>query len=162
MECLNLRFVRIGSQNTVRTARTPHRAITASCVWFVYIHGTELGRPDWKQYNGSINNYHFTDELVLTEGQLQYGTTTISSFQQNFGVITNTINDNDMLSYSLTTMMCFLTKEWYGFPAYTANLFIKAYHKITCKEDLKSHKSDVSLRWYAFLCGFGSDVLFTI
>ena len=26
----------------------------------------------------------------------------------------------------------------------------------------KSHKSDVSLRWYAFICGFGSDVLFTI
>ena len=26
----------------------------------------------------------------------------------------------------------------------------------------KSHKSDVSLRWYAFVCGFGSDVLFTI
>ena len=48
-----------------------------------------------------------------------------------------TINDNDMLSYSLTTMMCFLTKEWYGVPAYTVNLFIKAYHKITYKEDLK-------------------------
>ena len=48
-----------------------------------------------------------------------------------------TINDNDMLSYSLTTMMCFLTKEWYGFPAYTVNLFIKAYHQITYKEDLK-------------------------
>ena len=46
-------------------------------------------------------------------------------------------NDNDMLSYSLTTMMCFLTKEWYGFPGYTVNLFIKAYHKITYKEDLK-------------------------
>ena len=49
----------------------------------------------------------------------------------------DTINDNDMLSYSLTTMMCFLTKEWYGFPAYTVNLFLKAYHKITYKEDLK-------------------------
>ena len=49
----------------------------------------------------------------------------------------NTKNDNDMLSYLLTTMMCFLTKEWYGFPAYTVNLFIKAYHKITYKEDLK-------------------------
>ena len=42
-----------------------------------------------------------------------------------------------MLSYSLTTMMCFLTKERYGFTAYTVNLFIKAYHKITYKEDLK-------------------------
>ena len=51
--------------------------------------------------------------------------------------VSHTINDNDMLSYSLTTMMCFLTKEWYGFPAYTVNLFIKAYHKITYKEDLK-------------------------
>ena len=30
----------------------------------------------------------------------------------------NTINDSDMLSYSLTTMRCFLTKEWCGFPAY--------------------------------------------
>ena len=50
-------------------------------------------------------------------------------------------------------------KKWYGFPAFTVNLFVKAYHKITYKEDLKSH---VSLRWYAFLCGFGSDVFFTI
>ena len=49
----------------------------------------------------------------------------------------DTINDNDMLSYSLTTMMCFLTKEWHGFPAYAVNLFIKAYHNITYKEDLK-------------------------
>ena len=32
MKCLNLRFVRIGSKNTVRTARTPHRAITAEGV----------------------------------------------------------------------------------------------------------------------------------
>ena len=48
-----------------------------------------------------------------------------------------TLNDNDMLSYSLTTMMCFLTREWYGFSAYTVNLFIKAYHKITYKEDLE-------------------------
>ena len=47
------------------------------------------------------------------------------------------VNDNDMLSYSLTTMMCFLTKEWYGFPAYSVNLFIKAYHKIMYKEGLK-------------------------
>ena len=73
-----------------------------------------------------------------------------------------TINNNDMLSYSLTSMMCFLTKEWYGFPVQTVNLFIKAYHRITYKEDLKSHKGAVSLRWYAFLCGFVSDVLFTI
>ena len=56
------------------------------CVWIVYIHGTEVGRPDWKQ--GSINNYHFTVKLVLTEGQLQYDAT-IGSFQQNFGVTTN-------------------------------------------------------------------------
>ena len=49
----------------------------------------------------------------------------------------DTINDNDMFSYSLTAMMCFLTKERYDFPAYTVNLFIKAYHKITYKEDLK-------------------------
>ena len=49
-----------------------------------------------------------------------------------------TVNDNDVLSYSLTTMMCFLRKEWYDFfSAYTANLFIKAYHRITYKKDLK-------------------------
>ena len=67
-----------------------------------------------------------------------------------------------MFSYSLTTMMCFLIKEWYGISAYTVNLFIKAYHRITYKEDLKPYKSVVSLIWYAFLCGFGYDVLFTI
>ena len=44
-----------------------------------------------------------------------------------------TINDNDMLFYSLTTMMFFLTKVWYGFLAYTVYLFIKAYHRITYK-----------------------------
>ena len=49
----------------------------------------------------------------------------------------STVNGNDMLSYSLTTMMCFLTKEWYGFSAYTVNLFLKAYYRITYKEDLK-------------------------
>ena len=52
-------------------------------------------------------------------------------------VLTITTNDNDMFSYSLAALMCFLTKEWYGFPAYTVNLFIKAYHRITYKEDLK-------------------------
>ena len=57
-----------------------------------------------------------------------------------------TINANDMFSYSLTTMMCFLTKELYGFSAYTVNLFIKAYHRNTYKEDLKSHESAMSLR----------------
>ena len=60
---------------------------------------SEVGRPvpDWKLLeligsNGSINKYHFTDELVLTEGEivgLQYGTTTTGGFQQNFGVGTN-------------------------------------------------------------------------
>ena len=54
-----------------------------------------------------------------------------------FRLARNTINDNDMFSYSLTTMMCFLTKEWHGFSAHTVNLFIKAYQKITYKEDLK-------------------------
>ena len=34
-------------------------------------------------------------------------------------IAAHTVNGNDILSYSLTTMMCFLTKEWYGFSAYT-------------------------------------------
>ena len=82
MECLNLRFVRIGSKNTVHTARSPHWAITAE--------GVCLHSVKWADQigsNGSINNYHFTDELVLTEGEIvQYGTTT-GGFQQNFGSI---------------------------------------------------------------------------
>ena len=40
-------WTQLGSKNTVRTARTRHKAIAAE--WFVYIHGTEVGRPDWKQ-----------------------------------------------------------------------------------------------------------------
>ena len=64
MECLNLRFVRIGSKNTVRTARTPHRAITAEGV-----HSVKWADKYQIGSNGSINNYHFTDELLLTEGQ---------------------------------------------------------------------------------------------
>ena len=65
-----------------------------------------------------------------------------------------------MLPYSLTTMMCFLTKEWYGFPAYTVNLFIKAYNKITYKEDLKiTQKRCVldmicSSLWFWLWCAF--------
>ena len=86
MECLNLRFVRIGSKNTVRTARTPHRAITAEGVC---LHSVKWADKYQIGSNGSINNYHFTDELVLTEGEIvQYGTTT-GGFQQNFGVFTN-------------------------------------------------------------------------
>ena len=82
MECLNLRFVRIGSKNTVRTARTPHRAITAEGV-----HSVKWADKYQIGSNGSINNYHFTDEFVLTEGEIvQYGTTT-GGFQQNFGSI---------------------------------------------------------------------------
>ena len=86
MECLNLRFVRIGSKNTVRTARTPHRAITDEGVC---LHSVKWADKYQIGSNGSINNYHFTDELVLTEGEIaQYGTTT-GGFQQNFGVFTN-------------------------------------------------------------------------
>ena len=85
MECLNLRFVRIGSKNTVRTV-TPHRAITAEGVC---LHSVKWADKYQIGSNGSINNYHFTDELVLTEGEIvQYGTTT-GGFQQNFGVFTN-------------------------------------------------------------------------
>ena len=76
----------IGSKNTVRTVRTPHRAIAAACGLFTF---SEVGRPDWKQWTTITNNYHFTDELVLTEGEIvEYGTTT-GSFQQNFGVFTD-------------------------------------------------------------------------
>ena len=39
------------------------------------------------------------------------------------------INDENVFSFSLTTMMCILTKECYGFSVYE-NLFIKAYHRI--------------------------------
>ena len=70
MECLNLRFVRIGSKNTIRTARTPHRAITAE---EVCLHSVKWADQYQIGSNGSINNYHFTNELVLTEGEiLQY------------------------------------------------------------------------------------------
>ena len=65
-----------------------------------------------------------------------------------------------MLSYSRTTMMCFLTKEWYVFPAYTVNLFIKIYHRITCKEDLKIAQKRSVLEmicfswWFWLWCAF--------
>ena len=44
---------------------------------------------------------------------------------------TSTINDNVMLSYSVTTMVCILTKHWCGFLAYTVNLFMKVGKTIT-------------------------------
>ena len=76
-------------QKHVRTARTPHRAITAEGVC---LHSVKWADMYQIGSNGSINNYHFTDELVLTEGEIvQYGTTT-GGFQQNFGVFTNFIN----------------------------------------------------------------------
>ena len=40
--------------------------------WFIYIHGTEVGRPAWKQWIDKQlprDKYQFTDELVLTEGR---------------------------------------------------------------------------------------------
>ena len=67
-----------------------------------------------------------------------------------------------MLSYALTTMMCFLTKEWYGFAAYTVNLFIKAYHKITYKEDFKITLKRCVLEMICFSCGFGYNISFKI
>ena len=48
-----------------------------------------------------------------------------------------TRNDNDMLSYSPTIMMWFLTKRMIWFSAYPFKLFINAYHRITNKMDLK-------------------------
>ena len=48
-----------------------------------------------------------------------------------------TRNVNDMFSYSPATLVCFLTKEWYGFSAYPVNLFIKGYHGIINKRDFK-------------------------
>ena len=85
MECLNMRFVRIGSKNTVLTARTQHEAITAACGLFTF---TVLKWADQIGSNGSINNYKFTDELCLDRRTtiVQYST---GSFQQNFGVFTN-------------------------------------------------------------------------
>ena len=49
--------------------------------------------------------------------------------------------------------MCFLTKEWYGVPAYTVNLFIKAYHKITYKERCVLEMICFSL-WFWLWCAF--------
>ena len=73
-----------------------------------------------------------------------------------------TINDNDMLSYSPTTMMCLMTKVWYGFPAYTVNLFIKVYQKITYKEDLKITYKRCVLEMICFSLWFFFYVFFTI
>ena len=84
MECLNLRFVRIGSKNTVRTARNKHQAITAE--WFVYIYGTEVDRPDWKQCIDKQLPIYWWACVDRRMTIVQYGT---SSFQQNFGVFTN-------------------------------------------------------------------------
>ena len=71
----------------------------------------------------------------------------------------NTINDNDVLSYTLTAMMFCLTKEWNDFPAYSVNLFIKAY-RITCKENFKIHLKalcpwdDMISLWLWLWCAF--------
>ena len=56
-----------------------------------------------------------------------------------------------MLSYSQTTIMRFLTKEWCGFDTYTVNLFFGLRTK-----RINNHitGSIASLRWYAFLCFF--------
>ena len=49
MECLNLRFVRIFfvRKNTVRTARTPHRAITAEGVCFHSVKWADQYQIGW-------------------------------------------------------------------------------------------------------------------
>ena len=68
------------AQRGLRTEQSPLRGFVYSVKW---VDKYQIGT------NGSINNYHFTVELVLTEGEIvQYGTTT-GGFQQNFGVFTN-------------------------------------------------------------------------
>ena len=82
----------------------------------------------------------FCIEQYTDEGQhiyKQFHILRMKFYRRDFFWCNITINDNDMLSYSLTTMVCFLTKEWYGFPAYTVKLFIKAYRNITYKKDSK-------------------------
>ena len=72
------------AQRGLRTEQSPLRVICLhSMKW-----ADQIGS------NGSINNYHFTDELVLTEGEIvqYFSSTTIGSFQQNFGVFTNLNN----------------------------------------------------------------------
>ena len=76
-----------------------------------------------------------------------------------------TKNDNDMLSYSLSTMMYFLTKEWYGFSANAVKPFIKTYHRITYKEDLKVPQKRCVLEmiciylWFWLWCAFYNRLL---
>ena len=93
MECLNLRFVRTGSKNTVRTARTPHRPITAEGVC---LHSVKWADQYQIGSNGSINNYDFTDELVLTEGEILQYVLLLVAF-------------NKILEYLPTSTTCFTT-----------------------------------------------------
>ena len=97
----------------------------------------------------------------------------------------NTINVNDMLSCSLTTIMwifflsfyfclfvcfLFLTKEqlWFSGLYCPVNLFIKAYDRITYKEDLKITWKRCDLEmigfslWFWFWCAFITDHLRSI
>ena len=57
MECLNLRFARIGSKNTVRSVR--HSENSGSAM-FVYIHDTEMGRPDCRARLEAMNRWTIT------------------------------------------------------------------------------------------------------
>ena len=55
--------------------------------------------------------YQFRKKIRIYQVWFLFGMSPgVDSYSRHFGTI-NTINDNDMLSYSLTTMMCFLTKE---------------------------------------------------
>ena len=90
MECLNLRFVRIGSKNTVRTARTPHRAITAEgvCLGFFREVGRPVGLPDRKQWiDKQLPLYWWA--CLDRRRNITVRTSTTGGFQQNFGVFTN-------------------------------------------------------------------------
>ena len=61
-----------------------------------------------------------------------------------------TVNDNDMLCYSTTTMICFFDKRMIRFfGLYWLKLFVKAWGS-------DNHKNIIYLTWYAFL---GFDIL---
>ena len=67
----------------------------------VFFFGNQISK--WLSFAKKLFLTYFSHFLVTKEKLKKIPSAHIS--------LTYTINDNDMLSYSLTTMMCFLTKE---------------------------------------------------
>ena len=98
-----------------------------------------------------VRSYNGSPQLLEGKGSAQPQDTSVTTGRPQYHY-----NHNDMLSYSSTTMLCFVRKElyvfcccccWFFFLFFSFCVYynLKAYHWTLNKRDLKLTQSNVSL-----------------